>query len=64
MTIRMIARELYRLQQEVARLETALDEAPQVKRPGIEAQLRQVRKEKNYVQGALDGCIGRKDKKE
>ena len=60
MTIRMIARELYRLQQEVVRLEAALDAALQAKRPAIEAQLRKARKEKNYVQGALDGCIGRK----
>ena len=59
MSIKLIARELYRLQREVARLEAELDTAPFDKRHAIEDRLRSARKEKDYVQGALDGRIGR-----
>ena len=59
MPIQLIARDLYRLTREVARLEAALDDAPPDKRGAVEAQLRRARKEKAYVRGALDGRIGR-----
>jgi hypothetical protein len=59
MSIKLIARDLYRLQREVERLEKALAEAPMEKRSAIEAQLRKARREKAYVQGALDGQLGR-----
>ncbi len=60
MSIRLIARDLYRLQREVDRLEAASLE----ERPALETQLRQARKEKAFVQGALDGHIGRSSGKD
>jgi hypothetical protein len=62
MSIRLIARDLYRLQREVARLEADLDAAPVEKRLKIEGQLRNARREKEYVQSALDAQIGRSRK--
>ena len=59
MSIKLIARELYRLQCAVERLEAELVAATLEERPAIEAELRAARREKAYVQGALDGQIGR-----
>ena len=64
MSIRLIARDLYRLQREVDRLEAALEAASLEERPALESQLRQARKEKAFVQGALDGHIGRSSGKD
>lgn len=59
MTIRMLAMDLYRAQQEVARLEEALEESGLEARTGIEEKLRKARSECQYLQRALDGKIGR-----
>jgi hypothetical protein len=59
MSIKLIARDLYRLQREVDRLEQALETAPLEKRSRIEAQLRDARRQKASLRSALDGRIGR-----
>jgi hypothetical protein len=55
MSIRMIAKDLYRLQQEVDRLESILAGAPSDKREVLENQLRKVKAERNRIRRALDG---------
>lgn len=59
MSIRLLARELYRLQKEVEKLEEKLLAASTEQRAGIEEELRKTRAEKNRVRRALDGQIGR-----
>ena len=59
MSIKLLARDLYRLQKEVERLEERLAVAPMEERSRIEGALRKVRAEKNQVRRALDGQIGR-----
>jgi predicted nuclease with TOPRIM domain len=59
MSIKLLARDLYRLQKEVERLEERLAAAPMEERSRIEETLRKVRAEKERVRGALDGQIGR-----
>jgi hypothetical protein len=59
MSIKLLARDLYRLQKEVERLEEDLAAAPMEKRGRIEESLRKVRAEKERVRRALDGQIGR-----
>ena len=59
MSIKLLARDLYRLQQEVERLEEKLAAAPADKRAGIEEALRKARAEKQSVRRALDGQVGR-----
>jgi hypothetical protein len=59
MSIRLLARDLYRLQQEVTRLEKELAEAALEKHEDIQARLRKARSQKMYLQRALDGRIGR-----
>jgi hypothetical protein len=55
MSIRMIAKDLYRLQQEVDRLESILAGAPSDKKEVLENQLRKVKAERNRIRRALDG---------
>jgi hypothetical protein len=59
MSIRLLARDLYRLQKTVERLEEELAVAPLEKRAEIEESLRRTRAEKVSVRRALDGQIGR-----
>ena len=59
MSIKLLARDLYRLQNEVERLERDLAAAPMMGRSHIEEALRKVRAEKERVRRALDGQIGR-----
>jgi hypothetical protein len=59
MSIRLLARDLYRLQKTVERLEEELAVAPLEKRAEIEESLRRTRAEKASVRRALDGHIGR-----
>lgn len=59
MSIREIAKDLYRLKQEVERLENLLAEAPLDKRLGFETQLRKAKHEYDYLKRALDGRVGR-----
>jgi ABC-type Zn uptake system ZnuABC Zn-binding protein ZnuA len=59
MSIRAIARDLYRVKQELERLADALTQASPDRRPGIEERLRQAKSEYDYLQRALNGKIGR-----
>ncbi|MEJ2662256.1 MAG: hypothetical protein P8Z73_16240 [Desulfobacteraceae bacterium] len=59
MSIKLLARDLYRLQKEVECLERSLAAAPMRERVRIEERLRKVRAEKERVRRALDGQIGR-----
>jgi hypothetical protein len=55
MSLRMIARDLYRLQQEVDRLESRLKDCPPAKREDLEEQLRKTRAERDGVKRMLEG---------
>ena len=55
MSVRMIARDLYRLQQEVDRLESQLKACPPAKREDLEDQLRKARAERERVKRLLEG---------
>jgi GAF domain-containing protein len=55
MSLRMIARDLYRLQQEVDRLESQLKAGPAAKREDLEEQLRKARAERDRIKRLLDG---------
>ena len=59
MSIKLLARDLYRLQKEVERLEQHLATAHMEERSRIEETLRKVRAEMGQVRRALDGQIGR-----
>ena len=56
MSIRLIAKDLYRLRQEVERLEEHVKSAPFEKREELEDQLRKMRAERNRMLGVLDGA--------
>ena len=55
MSVRMIARDLYRLQQEVDKLESQLKACSLAKREELEDQLRKERAEKDRVKRLLEG---------
>ncbi len=55
MSIRLIAKDLYRLRQEVERLETELAAAPMEKKEAIQTRLRQARAERDRLRRTLDG---------
>jgi uncharacterized protein YlxW (UPF0749 family) len=55
MTIRMIAQELYRLIQEVERLENKLKSLPFEKQAKIKDQLRKTKAERNRMYTILEG---------
>ena len=55
MSVRMIARDLYRLRQEVDRLESQLKAGPAAKRADLEDQLRKARAERERVKRLLEG---------
>jgi hypothetical protein len=55
MSVRMIARDLYRLQQEVDRLETQLKACPPEKREELEDQFRKAKAERDRVKRMLEG---------
>lgn len=55
MPIRMIARELYELQQEVEKLEDRISNAPLEEKEALEDQLRKVRAERNRMRKILEG---------
>jgi predicted nuclease with TOPRIM domain len=59
MSIKLLARDLYRLQKEVERLEERLAAARIEERSRIEEALRKLRAEREHVRRALDGQIGR-----
>jgi hypothetical protein len=62
MSIRLIAQDLYRLDQEVEKLEKQLEKAPAEKREKPENQLRKKRAERDRMQRILDGQINRASK--
>jgi len=51
----MIARDLYRLQKEVDRLENQLKACPAAKREGVEDELRKAKAERDRVKRILEG---------
>ncbi len=55
MSIRLLAKDLYRLQQEIDKLEKELEEAPRDRREHLQEQLRAVRAERNHLRRVLDG---------
>ena len=55
MPIRMIAQELYRLLQELEKVEKQLKNAPFEKQEEIKDQLRKLKAERNRVQAILEG---------
>lgn len=56
MSVRMIARDLYRFQQEVDRLEGELKSCPLGKREEIQDRLRKARAERDRLKHMLDGA--------
>jgi len=56
MSVRMIARDLYRLQQEVDRLESQLKACTPAKREELEDDLRKARAERDRVKRMLEGA--------
>jgi len=59
MSLRLIAKDLYRLQQTVDRLEKELSTAPPEKRVPVERKLVQARIERDRVRQMLDGHLDR-----
>ncbi len=55
MSIRMIARDLYRLQQEVEELEKHLNAAPLEERKELQDRLRKTKAERDKMRRALEG---------
>ena len=55
MSIRMIAKELYLLQQEVNKIEKQIQESPKSKRPELEEMLRKAKAERNRMKDILEG---------
>jgi hypothetical protein len=55
MSIRLIAKELYRLHREVEKLEAELASAPADQRETIEASLREARAERDRLRAILEG---------
>ena len=53
--IKMIARDLYRLQQDLERLEKDLETAPVEQREGLEQRLRKVKAERDRMRKVLEG---------
>jgi hypothetical protein len=55
MSIRFLAKDLYRLRQVVERLETELAAAPVSNHEAIQTKLRQARAERDRLRATLDG---------
>lgn len=55
MAIHLIAKELYRLIREVEALENKLSQASVDQEPGLDAQLRKLKAERNRLKGIIDG---------
>jgi len=56
MYIRLIAKELYRLEQEVEKLEKEISSAPHEDREAAKEHLRKVKAERNRMRRVLDGA--------
>ncbi len=59
MSLRLIARDLYRLQQIVDRLQRDLSQAPVERRDDIRRKLKRAISERNHVRRMLDGRLDR-----
>ncbi len=59
MSLRLIAKDLYRLQQEVDRLEKALAASTEERRRDIQQRLARARDERNQLRRMLDGRLDR-----
>ncbi len=59
MSIKLLAKDLYRLQKEVDRLEAKMAAAPMTERTPLEERLRVVRAERERLRRALDGKLQR-----
>ena len=59
MSIRLIAQELYQLQQKAEAIEKEMAVAPFEKRAALEKRLQQAREEVQQMRKILDGRIGR-----
>lgn len=59
MSLRLIASDLYRLQQAVNRLEKQLAEAPPATRDALKRQLTRAKIERDQVRRTLDGRLDR-----
>ena len=55
MSIRLIAKELYRLEKDVEQLEKALHESPAERKPVLELSLWKARAERDRMRGVLEG---------
>ncbi len=55
MSIRLIAKDLYRLEKDVEQLEEALEQSPAEERPGLEEKLRKARAERDRLRAMLEG---------
>jgi hypothetical protein len=55
MSIRLLAKDLYRVQQQVGRLERALQEAPVAQQADLEDKLRQARAERERLRRIMEG---------
>lgn len=55
MSIRLIARDLYRLHQEVEKLEQQIKNAPIERRESLKDRLRKVKAERDRMRRALNG---------
>jgi len=62
MSIRMVAQELYRLLQEVEKIEKEFKNAPQEEHEEIKDRLRKIKAERNRIRAALEGRIDRQSK--
>ncbi|MBU0699239.1 MAG: hypothetical protein KKE59_07430 [Proteobacteria bacterium] len=58
MSIRMIAKELYRLLREMEAIEKQIKSAPAEKQEALKDQLRKVKAEKDRVRSILEGKKG------
>jgi chromosome segregation ATPase len=56
MSIRLIARDLYRLQREVEEAEKELDHASEAERQELEDRLRKVKAERDRMRKILEGA--------
>ena len=55
MSIRLIARDLYRLIREVAELEKQIDDAPPERQEALTVELHKVKAERDRLRRVLDG---------
>lgn len=55
MSIRLIARDLYRLIREVSELEKQIDDAPLERQEALTDELRKVKAERDHLRRVLDG---------